>query len=134
VDPAAHPVVFFDGCCGVCNKSVDFMLSKDRDSVLRFAPLQGETAQGHFADMREDDLMRTLWLLDEKGLHNRSTAVLRAFKRLHWPLKAVSWLLAVPRPVRDWAYDLFARNRYRFAGRSSSCRIPSPAERAVFLP
>jgi predicted DCC family thiol-disulfide oxidoreductase YuxK len=118
----------------VCNKWVDFMLMHDRAGVFRFSPIQGETAKSHFKGVPEEDLLRTLWLLDETGLHNRSTAVFRAFRRLPWPMKAVSWLTIIPRSIRDWGYDWFARNRFRFAGRSETCRIPSPDERARFLP
>jgi hypothetical protein len=39
----------------------------------------------------------------------------------------------VPRVVRDWAYDVVARNRHRVPGRSGSCLLPTPAERARFL-
>ena len=38
-------VVFFDGVCGLCNRFVDFVLSRDRRAAIRFAPLQGETAR-----------------------------------------------------------------------------------------
>jgi predicted DCC family thiol-disulfide oxidoreductase YuxK len=134
MDTARHPVVFFDGHCGVCNRWVDFMIKRDRARVFRFSPIQGETAKAYFADTTQDELLRTLWLLDETGLHNRSTAVFRAFKRLPWPWRAASLLLVVPRSIRDWGYDWFARNRFRFAGRSETCRIPTADERARFLP
>ena len=40
----------------------------------------------------------------------------------------------VPRPLRDFFYRVFARNRYRWFGRSEVCRVPTPALRARFLP
>lgn len=42
-------------------------------------------------------------------------------------------LKIVPRWIRDPAYDLIARNRYRLFGRSDVCMVPSPADRARFL-
>jgi predicted DCC family thiol-disulfide oxidoreductase YuxK len=32
----------------------------------------------------------------------------------------------MPRPLRDWGYDLIARNRYRWFGQTESCMLPSP--------
>ena len=40
-----HPIVFFDGVCGLCNYSVNWLLARDPDHRLRFAPLQGSTAE-----------------------------------------------------------------------------------------
>jgi predicted DCC family thiol-disulfide oxidoreductase YuxK len=37
-------VVFYDGVCGLCDRSVQFLLARDRERVLHFAPLQGPTA------------------------------------------------------------------------------------------
>jgi len=37
-------VVLFDGVCGMCNASVDFILSRDRDKKFLFSPLQGKFA------------------------------------------------------------------------------------------
>ena len=40
-----HPILFFDGVCGLCNRFVDFMLRSDSKDLFRYAPLQGETAR-----------------------------------------------------------------------------------------
>ncbi|WP_342745174.1 hypothetical protein [Arsukibacterium tuosuense] len=39
----------------------------------------------------------------------------------------------VPRPVRDWCYRLFARNRYKLFGKANECRVPTEAEKDRFL-
>jgi predicted DCC family thiol-disulfide oxidoreductase YuxK len=41
--------------------------------------------------------------------------------------------LLVPRPLRDFAYRAFARNRYRLFGRSEVCLVPTPELRRRFL-
>ncbi|MGD9856799.1 MAG: thiol-disulfide oxidoreductase DCC family protein, partial [Planctomycetaceae bacterium] len=38
-----HPIVFFDGVCGLCSRVVDFVMARDPQGVFRFAPLQGQT-------------------------------------------------------------------------------------------
>lgn len=52
-----HPILFFDGVCGLCNRFVDLMLRADSQDRFRYAPLQGETAQ------------RMLGMDDEAGGH-----------------------------------------------------------------
>lgn len=129
-----HPIVFFDGHCGLCNSSVDLILRKDKNHVFRFAPLQGTTAGELFSGINEEELMRSFWLQDEKGLHRRSTAMLRILKRLGGFSSLGYVAIIVPRPIRDWVYNLIARNRYKIWGRSETCRIPTQEERAYFLP
>ena len=42
---AEHPLLFFDGVCGMCNAFVDFIMKRDPQGHFRFAPLQGDTAK-----------------------------------------------------------------------------------------
>ena len=128
-----HPIVFFDGVCGLCNASVGRLLQWDQRGVLRFAPLQGTTA----ATMLPPDMVRdldSLVLLDEQGLHQRSDAALLALKHAGGPWRLLSALRVVPRPLRDAVYGLIARRRYQWFGRKESCRLPGPHERERFLP
>src|SRR5262245_11237584 len=120
-------VLFFDGVCNLCNGAVNFLIDRDRRSVLRFAPLQGTT----FAALRErhPDLGRidSLVLQDQDGIHVRSTAALRILRHLGLPWSLLGRLgFLVPRPLRDWVYDRVARSRYRWFGRRDACRLPTP--------
>ncbi|MFN7143631.1 MAG: thiol-disulfide oxidoreductase DCC family protein, partial [Myxococcota bacterium] len=38
------PIVLYDGLCGFCDASVQWLLKRDKDAKFRFAALQGETA------------------------------------------------------------------------------------------
>ncbi len=127
------PILFFDGTCGLCDRSVTFLFDQDKRRVLRFAPLQGETAQKHVPTAKRENLDSIVLLVDGKLLE-RSTAVLTALALTGGPWKAVAAVaLAVPRGVRDGVYGLVAKYRYRMFGRYETCRLPSPAERAFFL-
>ncbi len=129
-----HPIVFFDGVCGLCNGVVDRMLRADHDGVLRFAPLQGETARALLPPQDGDPLRWTLVYLDEKGVHANSDASLEAARRLGGTWWLLSWLRIIPRGLRDAAYRVVVRNRYRWFGKWETCRVPTPQERARFLP
>lgn len=132
--PPEGPVVFFDGVCGFCNRSVDFVLSRDRAGRIRFAPLQGETAQRLLSPADVANL-NSLVLWTPAGAYRRTAAVCRILWLLGggWAIcGTLLWL--IPRPLRDLGYALIARNRYRLFGRKETCRLPTPAERARFLP
>jgi predicted DCC family thiol-disulfide oxidoreductase YuxK len=130
---AAHPVIFFDGVCGLCNRFVDFVIRRDPNGVFHFSTLQGEAAAERLdkADVRD---LKTVVVVDSTGTHRKSAAVLSVLRRLggFWGL-AASALWLVPRPLRDLGYTWIASKRYAIFGKKETCRLPTATERARFL-
>ena len=132
------PVLLYDGLCGFCNGTVQFVLPRDRSRRIHFAPLQGEYAHEVLARHPELAAVDSLILVEphENGgerVSVRSDSVLRLAPYLGGPWRLGTVLRIVPRSLRDWAYDLFARNRYRLFGRYESCPLPTPEQRGRFL-
>lgn len=127
------PVVFFDGVCGLCSHSVNWLLARDPEHRLRFAPLQGATAAAMISyDLR--DRLDTLVFVHKGRTYIRTAAVSRILMTLggRWQmLGAMLWL--IPCPLRDLGYRLVSRFRYRMFGKHDVCRLPTLAEREVFL-
>ena len=67
------------------------------------------------------------------GAHERSDAALRTARALGAPWSWLWLLIAIPRPLRDAAYDFVARNRYHWFGRKQACPVPRPEWRERFL-
>jgi predicted DCC family thiol-disulfide oxidoreductase YuxK len=134
VDPEDHPVLLFDGVCNLCNGVVQFLVPRDPAGVLRFASLQSDAGQrlldAH--DVPVDDL-ETVVLLDGRGYHLKSEAVVRVAEHLGGVYALASALRLVPRSVRDRLYDLVAEHRYRVFGRREQCMVPSPDVEDRFL-
>jgi len=129
-----HPILFYDGDCGLCDGSVRWCLRHDRDRVLRFAPLQGSTYAALTLPDRPSAL-ETLVLVDAAGLHLRSDAVLRALGHIGGGWGAVAGVgRLVPRPIRDACYRFVARHRRRWFGGADQCRLPTILERSQLLP
>ncbi len=135
----ARRVVFYDGVCGFCDRSVSWLLARDPEGRFRFAALQGETA----AELRARhpqlprDLDTLVYVESEGGRERvflRSRAIFRLLAQLDPPWRWLAWLRWLPRPLTDLGYRLFARIRYRVFGRLESCRLPTAEERARFLP
>ena len=126
-------IVFFDGVCGLCNHTVNFFLRHDVHGRLKFAPLQGRTAEAVVPSAFRDRL-DTMMYSREGQLLCRSAAMVRILRDLGgvWRLLgAVLWI--IPAPFRDLGYRCVAAMRYRLFGRHETCRIPTPEERVRFL-
>ncbi len=145
LDSVAHPIILYDGVCGLCNRFVQFVLKRDHAAQFRFTALQGEIAAGILSRHNQNSTaLDTLYVLvplpgpagteSTESLFARSDAVISILRALGgiWPLAALA-LRLIPRPIRDWGYDLLARHRYRIFGRFESCPLPSPETRARFL-
>ena len=138
--PTEPPVLLYDGLCGFCDHSVQFVLARDRHARLRFAPLQGEFARGVLARHPELAGVDSLVLVErdaatgEERAFVRTDGALRVAHHLGGAWRLTALLRGVPRGLRDLAYDAFARVRYRVFGRHDACRLPAPEQRARFLP
>ena len=128
------PVVFYDGDCGLCDRSVKALIRMDKRGRLRYATLQGETATGLMGEPQGPSEGWAIKLLDERGLHDGSTAALRAMAAAGGIGALGKVLLLVPRYIRDGVYKWIARNRYRWFGTVDACLLPSKALRQQFLP
>jgi len=133
-EAAARAIVVYDGECGMCNRSVRFMLLNDPAAVLRFAPRQSDVGQSLLKRHGfEDAAPNSVVLIEGERVSTRSTAVLRIAGYLRLPWKLGTVLLALPRAFRDRVYDWVARNRYRWSRSAPSCPLPTEEQRRRFL-
>jgi predicted DCC family thiol-disulfide oxidoreductase YuxK len=138
--PAAPPeleTIFYDGHCGLCHRTVQFVLKRDSGRTFRFAPLQGTTFEQRVPPALRSGLPDSVVVLTGDGrLLTRSNAILHIWRRLGGGWKALGAAMTiVPRSVRDAAYDFIARIRYFVFGRRSEICPVVPAElRAHFDP
>ena len=131
-------VLLYDGECGFCDRTVKFAMRQDRQGALRFAPLQGAFAAA--VRTRHPELAGVdslVWVENAEGAERiwiRSAGALRLGRYLGGIWRVLAFVAAlVPAPLRDLAYDAFARRRYRWFGTSEACELPSLTERARFL-
>lgn len=127
-------IILFDGVCTLCNASIDFVMKRDRTNRFLVGALQEPISKKMLSDFQVDPAYLDSLVLVEKGkIYFRSTAALRIAKRLSgaWPLFYL--FIVIPAFVRDPIYDWIGKNRYRWFGMKSTCRIPSAEERNKFL-
>ena len=126
-------VILFDGVCNFCNASINWIISHDPARRYRFAALQSEYGQKLLQKTNRDAVNFDSVILWRDGqVFEKSEAALEIARYL----RGWGWLYAfrfVPLFIRNFFYDLVARNRYRLFGRTETCRIPSQEERALFF-
>ena len=131
--------MLYDGLCGFCNKSIQFILRNDNRKTMLFAALQSEYGKSVLERHPEleglDSLIFVAPVYAAQGerVFARSDGALRLAGYLggFWKLALVAYI--IPRPVRDYVYDWFAKRRYRWFGKYDSCPLPSAEVRARFL-
>lgn len=129
-----HAIIFFDGVCNLCNASVQFILQRDSKDYFRFSPLQGEAADNYLKSFNINPLdLNTILLLENGRLYKRSAAALRIARHLSGGWSLLHAFMIVPPFIRDFFYQLIAKNRYRLWGRTDACMIPTPELKQKFL-
>ena len=132
--PATHPTVLFDGVCNFCDAYVNFVIDNDRRRYFRFAPLQSDAGARLQRQYGIDPSQLETFVLIERGnAYQRSTAALKIVRRLGGVYPALYAAIVVPRPLRDFLYDWFARRRYRWFGRKDECMVPTADVKDRFL-
>jgi predicted DCC family thiol-disulfide oxidoreductase YuxK len=134
-------VLLFDGTCGFCARSVQFILGRERRRrTLHFASLQssvGSEVKRHHPELETIDSVIWYEPGDAGGdaqLLVRSAAVLRVLHYLGGGWSVLARLGAiVPAVVRDWLYDFVARHRHQIIRGGPACLLPTAEQRARFI-
>ena len=131
------PVLLYDGVCGFCNKSVQLILDHDRRGSMRFAALQSDYGQAVVERHPELRGVDSVVFVESPGggerIHVRSDAALKVAAYLGGFWKIFLAARVLPRGLRDYCYDLFARNRYKLFGKYDTCMLPPPEVRSRFF-
>ena len=134
-DPSSpHPLLLFDGVCGLCDRAVDFILAHDHQRQFLFSPLQSPAGQ---ATLRRSGLdpnyLQSPVLFHGGKIYTYSSAALNVARLLGWPWKIFYLGILCPPFIRNAIYRVIARHRYQWFGKRDTCRMPTPAERELFI-
>lgn len=135
----AHPIILYDGVCGLCVRLNQFTLKHDKRGVFRFAALQSAFARDlltrHSAD---PDTLDTFYVVTDPGkvgerLYSRARAALYVLQILGGPWRVLTVFGILPTCILNVGYRLIARTRYRFFGKYDQCVVPDPAWKERFI-
>ena len=127
------PIIFFDGVCNFCNRSIQIILKNDKQQLFRFASLQSDFTN-HFFEVYQYQKTTDSIILFYKGqFYDRSDAVLMISLHLQFPFFFATTFFIVPRFIRNPLYSFIAARRYKWFGKRDSCMVPDAAVSKRFL-
>jgi predicted DCC family thiol-disulfide oxidoreductase YuxK len=125
-------IVFYDGECGFCNRTVAFVLKKQKGNAIYFTALQTEFAKRFFNERKITEIdFETFYFFSDDQLFERSDAALVLSKQLRFPFSLAIYLKWIPKSWRDGIYNYIAKNRKKLAG--NYCFLPNEEQRKQFL-
>lgn len=128
-----HPVILFDGVCNLCNSSVQVVIRHDPKNIFRFASLQssfGRQVLSKFSLPSTD--FNSFILLKDNKIYTRSDAALKVAGKLNGFYRLLYAFIIIPKFIRDGVYNIIAKNRYKWFGKTEACWLPTPELRILF--
>ncbi len=108
-------LVFYDGACGLCDSTVQFILNRDAHDLFVFAPLGGETAKKY---LQLDPALDSVVLIEnyktDPKTYVQSQAIFRILKALGGVYTVPGLLSFLPPVLFNWGYRFVARNRHKW--------------------
>jgi predicted DCC family thiol-disulfide oxidoreductase YuxK len=115
-------VLFFDGACGMCTRSVELLNRLDRTGKLRAEPLQSPgTAQR--LGISPSELLDTVRWMDSSGAVYSGAEAANAALSTAIGTRIPLLIYRIPgiRFIEEAVYRWVAANRYRFPGTTPYC-------------
>ena len=116
------PIILYDDQCSFCSFWVNFVLKKDTKHVFLFAGLSSQTAKRVLNQYPFAQNVDTVMLLINNKLYLKSNAALEIAKILGGLLQLLYIFKIVPTFIRDYMYDVIAKNRKQLL-KSNGCNI-----------
>lgn len=133
--PNNKQIILFDGVCNLCNDSIIKIIRFDRKNKFVFASLQSNIGKKILTELQIDtNKVDSIILYSPKeAYYTKSSAILHIATEFGSSWKLLKLFFIIPKPIRDFFYDIIAKNRYKWFGKKESCMIPSEELRNKFL-
>lgn len=127
-------ILLFDGVCNLCNGIVQFTIKRDPHAKFKFASLQSESGQILLQQfgLPTNDFNSFVYIKGD-NYFLKSSAGLHVLKDLGGPWKLLYAFIVVPKPIRDFVYNIIAKMRYKVFGKQETCMIPTSDLKQRFL-
>lgn len=105
-------ILYYDGLCVLCNRSMRFIINRDRKNQFKIGLIDELKNQG-----KQDSVV-----LVHKGIkYNYSNAVIKSLMIIGGIYKLAALLFIFPKSLRDFVYKIIAKNRYKWFGKHNTC-------------
>lgn len=123
IDKNSKLILLYDGECKFCNFWIALIQRQKAQNKFRYYALQsgkGKEFQSKFSIPQSVD---SILVIKNETVFVKSNAALEVAINLgeKWKFALVFWL--IPKPIRDWLYDLVAKNRHRIFKNRQNCEL-----------
>ena len=105
-------ILYYDGLCVLCNKSIRFIIDRDRKNQFKIGLLDA---------FKSEDKQDSVILVHKGIKYNYSSAVIKSLILLGGIYKLAFLLFILPKSLRDFLYKIIAKNRYKWFGKHNTC-------------
>ena len=105
-------ILYYDGLCVLCNKSIRFIINRDRKNQFKI---------GFLDELKNQDKQDSVVLVHKGIKYNYSNAVIKSLMLIGGIYKLAALLLIFPKSLRDFVYKIIAKNRYKWFGKHNTC-------------
>ncbi|MCF6347729.1 MAG: thiol-disulfide oxidoreductase DCC family protein [Flavobacteriaceae bacterium] len=127
-------IILFDGVCNLCNNSVQFIIKRDKKQRFLYASLQSDAAQSILLQFQlKNSDFDSIILIENEKIYQKTTAILKIIKQLNGIWKLGYVFIIIPKFIRDFIYNIIAKNRYKWFGKREVCMIPTKELKMRFL-
>lgn len=127
-----RPIILFDGYCNFCSSTIDFIIKYDKKKKFLFAASQLGAGLKLVEEYKLQNVDSVILIYKNK-VYRYSTAILKVCWLLGLPFNLFASFLIVPPLFRNMIYKWIAKNRYKWFGKRSSCKIPDQKEMDRFI-
>lgn len=121
-----NAIIFFDGFCNLCNRSVRMVLKFEKQPYFLFSPITSDFTKTFFKEnYNEKIVLNSIILFENDTFYYKSDAVLKITEHFKTPFNLFKYIRYIPKPLRDFIYDIIATYRFSIFGKRDSCSIPS---------
>ena len=106
-------ILYYDGVCVLCNKSIRFIINRDRKNQFKIGLLDA---------FKNEDKQESVVLVHKGIKYNYSNAVIKSLKLIGGIYKLTALLFIFPKSLRDFVYKIIAKNRYKWFGKHNTCQ------------
>lgn len=129
-------IVYYDGSCGFCNSSVQWILKRDTHQVFHFASLQSDFAQHRLPKSGISINLDTIIVEKDTSstiFYTKSDAIIEILAQLESGKSWAKLLKLCPRFLRNIGYNLFAKIRHKVQSNSNRCMLLNDVQKKQFL-
>ena len=127
------PVILYDGKCSLCNSGIKFVIARDQKKRFKFSMLHSNPSKKLLQEFGESyNKADSIILIDNQKAYLKSAAILRIVKHLGRLYPLLYLFIIIPPAIRNFVYDVIAKNRYKWFGKNDACGVNTQDEDRFF--